>query len=218
MKKRRTVIVRLQGGVGNQLFQYAAAYAIAKERHAELILDSTTGFTSDVFRRSFRLSHFTLSGKIADAEDMQSSGVMSSAVSRIYRKTEWILMTRFGFYYMPRFLRPQFGNPLVLDGYYQSYRYFSAFQAALRVEFQIKQEVISKAAEKWRAVIGSEDAIALHVRRNSYERKCSAEYYISAVRRLRAERPRAKVFIFADDHRWVRENLLPFFGGKPDTN
>src|ERR1039458_2188296 len=113
MKEERTVIVRLQGGIGNQFFQYATAYAIAKERDAELILDPTTGFTNDPFRRSFRLSCFTLSGKIADAEDLQSSSVVSSIVSRMYRKTEWILNTRFGLYYLPRLLRPQFGNPLV---------------------------------------------------------------------------------------------------------
>jgi predicted O-methyltransferase YrrM len=85
----------------------------------------------------------------------------------------------------------------------------------LRAEFQIKREVISREAEKWQAIIASEDSIALHVRRSSYERKCSAEYYINAVRKLRAEQPRAKVFIFADDHRWVTENLLPFFEASP---
>ena len=122
MKKRRTVLVRLQGGLGNQLFQYATAYAAAKERKAELILDSITGFARDPFQRSFRLSCLTLSGKIADTKDMQSRNAGSSVISRAYRKLEWILNTRFGYYYLPRFLRPQFGNPLVLDGYYQSYR------------------------------------------------------------------------------------------------
>lgn len=213
MSNKRKVIVKLQGGLGNQLFQYAAAYAAAKERNAELILDPTTGFTNDPYRRSFRLSYFTLSGKIADAKDMQSRGAMPSMVSGLYRKTEWILCTRFGIYYLPRLLRPQFGSPLIMDGYYQSYRYFSAFREALSAELQVKPEVISKTAERWRKIIANEDAIAVHVRRNNYANKCSAGYYASAVHKLSSERPGAKVFIFADDHRWVADNLLPVFDG-----
>lgn len=52
----RLIYVHLCGGLGNQLFQYATALALAKQRGAELVVDTQTGFTSDrQFRRTFAL-------------------------------------------------------------------------------------------------------------------------------------------------------------------
>lgn len=50
------IYVHLCGGLGNQLFQYSTALALAKERGAELVIDTQTGFDSDrQFRRTFAL-------------------------------------------------------------------------------------------------------------------------------------------------------------------
>ena len=52
----RLIYVHLCGGLGNQLFQYATALALAKQRGAELVVDAQTGFASDrQFRRTFAL-------------------------------------------------------------------------------------------------------------------------------------------------------------------
>jgi hypothetical protein len=210
---KRKVIVRLQGGVGNQLFQYAAAYAAAKQYDAELILDANTGFKLDPYHRSFRLSHFNLSGKVANEEDLESIGFLSEGISRIYRKVEWILMSRYGIYHMPWLFRAQLFNPIVYDGYWQSYRYFDHHRAGLMTEFQVKKEVVMRTTDRWRSLLEEEDAVAVHVRRNNYAHVCPLEYYIAAARRLRAHRPRARFFIFTDDCQWVRESLLPIMNG-----
>ena len=52
------VIVGLKGGLGNQLFQYAAAKNIALENQTELLIDEITGFKEDPYNRSFALFDF----------------------------------------------------------------------------------------------------------------------------------------------------------------
>jgi Glycosyl transferase family 11 len=65
MKKQR-LIVRLKGGLGNQMFQYAAGRALCLQNDAELILDATSGFIRDnVYRRTFQLNQFPLKVKQA---------------------------------------------------------------------------------------------------------------------------------------------------------
>jgi len=61
------VIVQLNGGLGNQLFQYATGYAVAKCKGVSLKLD-VSAFASDP-QRSFRLHYFNISGSIAAKSD-----------------------------------------------------------------------------------------------------------------------------------------------------
>jgi hypothetical protein len=48
---RPLIIARLAGGLGNQLFIYAAATALAQDRQARLKLDATLSFKYDGYRR-----------------------------------------------------------------------------------------------------------------------------------------------------------------------
>ena len=60
----KNVIAHLMGGIGNQMFQYACAKAIAKRNNANLLLDTKTGFLLDkVYKNSFYLNSFNLDYK-----------------------------------------------------------------------------------------------------------------------------------------------------------
>ena len=60
------VVVRFGGGLGNQMFQYAAARAAALRTQSELVLDSYSGFSRDkVYERSFELEGFPIAGRSA---------------------------------------------------------------------------------------------------------------------------------------------------------
>jgi hypothetical protein len=203
----RKIIVRLQGGFGNQLFQYATAFAAARRLQAELILDPTRRFVNDPYRRSFRLSNCNITARIASPQELESVGRLSVTLSRAYRKAEWILMTRFGRYHLPWLFRPRFENPIVFDGYGQSYKYFNSIGDVLTGEFSIRREALSGAAREWGEIFTSEQAVALHVRRIEYRNLCPIKYYENAVRTLTAAHPLAKFYIFADDHNWAKENL-----------
>lgn len=62
------VIVQLAGGLGNQLFQYAAARAFAERSRAELVIDASTGFARDFeYGRSYALARFPITARKATA-------------------------------------------------------------------------------------------------------------------------------------------------------
>jgi hypothetical protein len=59
--ERNKIIVRLKGGLGNQMFQYAAARSIAERNQMKLLLDARSGFQTDkVYRRNFSLDYFNI--------------------------------------------------------------------------------------------------------------------------------------------------------------
>jgi Glycosyl transferase family 11 len=58
---KQQVIVRLKGGLGNQMFQYAAGRALAIRTGMQLTLDITSGFIRDrVYQRTFALGVFPI--------------------------------------------------------------------------------------------------------------------------------------------------------------
>ena len=59
------VVDRLKGGLGNQLFIYAAARRLCLKNNVPLILDITSGFQRDYYQRSYRLNHLNIKAEIA---------------------------------------------------------------------------------------------------------------------------------------------------------
>ena len=63
---KRKIITQLSGGLGNQMFMYAAARAIALRMNADLYLDCKHGFKNDrLYRRNFALNHLDIKFKEA---------------------------------------------------------------------------------------------------------------------------------------------------------
>ncbi|MBK8637475.1 MAG: hypothetical protein IPN92_04035 [Chromatiaceae bacterium] len=67
------IIVRIKGGIGNQLFCYAAARRLSLVSQVELILDDVTGFVRDHrYRRAYALDHFAIPcRKVTPSERME---------------------------------------------------------------------------------------------------------------------------------------------------
>ncbi|MCD4742989.1 MAG: hypothetical protein K8R67_10995, partial [Desulfobacteraceae bacterium] len=55
------IIPRILGGLGNQLFCYAAARRLALMNNAELVIDAVSGFVRDCnYQRYYQLDHFSI--------------------------------------------------------------------------------------------------------------------------------------------------------------
>jgi hypothetical protein len=199
------VIVKLYGGLGNQMYQYAAGKALALKIKTNLYLDDSWFVeikgNKDVTQRVFELQPFGIEKNPLSLWDR-----ISLKASPLVEFKE----SKFGYNKDFRTLK---GN-VVLDGYWQSYKYFDDYAAEIRTTFKFPK--LSGDTRKLLERINSVNSISLHVRRGDYVTRKSTndfhgvlgnKYYLSALKKIVTDVKDPYVFIFSDDPQWCRQNL-----------
>jgi hypothetical protein len=202
------VIMRLYGGLGNQMFQYAAGLALARRLGTSLSLD-TRWFdprrrpgATDHLTRPYQLHLFGIDGR---------PSVKARVLAALRRPP---VFTEAGFSYQPEFERLR--GDTILDGYWQSYRYFAGFEDEVRVRFAFPPVRSEAARGLLQRIDDHPGSVALHVRRGDYAtspklRKriglLPAAYYQNALATLRNRVESPRVFVFSDDIDWCRQAL-----------
>jgi Glycosyl transferase family 11 len=213
---KRHIIVALSGGLGNQLFQYAAGRSLSLSLNCDLALD-LSWFLGDQ-NREYGLKNFNLPVNILDSTSRFPFGI-EAIKARIFKR---FYKTRFG---LPVFKEPHFhyvsnfqaiNSPVVLDGYFQSDRYFLEHEDQIRRDLNFSGAYPEKCLSVYKK-IQEYDAIAVHVRRGDYlsskknaaiYHSLSIEYYLEAVKDIAKGLANPHCFIFSDDISWARENLV----------
>ncbi|MFB9844066.1 alpha-1,2-fucosyltransferase [Mucilaginibacter ginsenosidivorans] len=214
-------MTRLQGGLGNQMFQYAAALKLAVSHGTKLYLDtrslSASAGTTDITPRRYALDAFHVSAETAPGAVLDGifekkgfnsvfKRIMNRRV-RIYREGVMAFDTRL------ENIRP----PVYLDGYWQSEKYFIDIEPKIRAEFSFSENLLSAGDVHWLNRLKACESVAVHVRRGDYissvpvrERHgvCGAEYYEDAMRLLNERFAGLNFFIFSDEPPWVKEQML----------
>ena len=118
--------------------------------------------------------------------------------------------------YDPRFA--SLGPHVRLKGYWQSEKFFKAFEDTIREDLQILTPP-SAQNQALLEQITSQNAVSLHVRRGDYVTNpmanarhgtCDLGYYKAAIDYIAGHMQEAPVFyIFSDDIAWVKHNLIP---------
>lgn len=213
-----SVSVRLVGGLGNQMFQYAAARAVALRNQVPLTLDlSWFGTDPD---RQFALSPFNI-----DAMLMSANGVgrgKASLLDRIERRLRRIVGWPSGG--VPVYAERSFRfdpaihavkAPVALDGYFQSALYFEAIREQIAQDFTLREAAEGLTADMLDCIVQS-DAICVHIRRgdyvsnsaaNAYHGTCSLAYYRDGLELVRQGLDSPHCFVFSDDPDWVKANF-----------
>lgn len=193
------IVSQLVGGLGNQLFQYAAGRCLAEACGAELGLDLSAFTTYGL--HDYSLQHFRIIGK-AVTPDMPQYPV------RVFKEAN-------GFQFDPAFNTLRDG--IVLNGYWQSEKYFAAIADTIRDEFQVIHSLTGNNLELAER-ISSTNSVSIHVRRgdyvsNSYSdqilESLDLEYYHRSLEELCRVEDDLHCFVFSDDPTWVRTHLRP---------
>jgi hypothetical protein len=209
------IVVRLAGGLGNQMFQYAAGRALSLRTGLPLVLD----------RRHYNRPREH--GYALGAFPLADTAVEPARLPPLPRERPlaWFLerLTGRG---LPR--REERGpgfdpaiaaitGPAWIDGYFQSERYFADHADTIRAELS-PPPATDEGNARWLAEITAEPhAVSLHVRRGDYvsnarfaarHGSCTPAYYERALAHV-AGRMGADpvIFAFSDDPDWVRGNL-----------
>lgn len=200
------------GGLGNQLYNYAIGFALAKKYEDALTLDISPYRFSP---RPYVLDHFTLSYPAVSICPASRDAKLSRMFARIRRilttnrhgRCKWIKE-------LPE-TRNQYGNydfshkkSLYLEGYWQHYRYFDAYRDLLCKEFQLKKEYISDACAALIAECTARDSVAVHIRRGDYEASwvLPDSYYHRAFEAVNQKLEAPHYYIFCEDVAYVKEH------------
>ena len=205
------VIVRLRGGLGNQLFQFAAAYSLARHNNTELKSDLYT-YTKHPLRK-YELHHFNIQLPEASRQEVhQFTG--DNFVARYFNKKS-------NYFYCPKvFAQPHYHFyedffslpvPIYLSGYWQSEKYFAGIADQVRrmVTASVKLDARN---EDLISTIRSCDSVSVHIRRSDYNQgsffqPMPMDYYRKALKFIGEKIGSPRYFIFSDDIEWSRKQL-----------
>lgn len=214
------IIIKLQGGLGNQMFQYAFATIIAKKNNTAVYLDKNffaltekkVGFTP----RNFELNIFD--NLYLEASPRQVCSFYNlSFINKIKRKLK--------FNYPKIFKESVFGfnqsalqiqAPAYLEGYFQSSKYFTAYEGLIKQLFLFPINELDNLNKKLLSTIKNTDTISVHIRRGDYAEDkvtqqfhgcCNVEYYMNGISLMMDRYASHTLVFFSDDSDWVKEKF-----------
>lgn len=215
------IVSSVIGGLGNQMFQYAAGRALSLSRGTPFALDISL-FAGYKLHQGFELQRvFGCTTPIATKEEMRNilGWQTQPVVRRALMRPGLSMLRRPGFVVEPHFHFWPGINDVPADcclfGYWQSEKYFRAAEEAIRSDFAFVLPPNQRNGELADRIRQS-SAVSLHVRRGDYAQDaktkavyglCSLEYYRAAIRHIAERVDNPSFFIFSDDPLWVRNNL-----------
>lgn len=212
------VITRIKGGLGNQLFCYAASRRLAFVNNLELVIDDVTGFVRDhQYQRQYALNNFSIPiRKATSFERLEPFERYRRGLAKIisrhrsYNQRDYIEQE--GDDFDSRLLTVKPHGTLYLDGYWQSEQYFKDIEPIIRKDLSIippdDETNVSLARQ-----IQNSLAVAVHVRffdnplDNGFT-NASAEYYEKAILKINSFFPDAHFYIFSDQPAAARRLVL----------
>lgn len=214
--------VRIFGGIGNQMFQYAMAKALATRHNLELLLDTSLAVQAKT--RPYRLDAFSVSSPKLPTRIAQNMIRVACSRRTAIKPVSRLLCASAGFELAEETRQHAFdpsldararslpdGHTLCLHGYWQCPEYFTADADIIRREFQVKLPP-SPANQALLRLIQASNSVSLHVRRGDYltlkpPPVLTLAYYIAAVQIVAARLANPHFFVFSDDMAWARQNL-----------
>lgn len=194
------IITKLVGGLGNQMFQYAAGRKLSNYYGTILKLDITKFKLQPGVKRRYALSIFNIQENFATPEDIRKS-------ANYYFQKRTVE-------YFP--LPLNFKNSdIYLDGFWQSEKYFKDIEKTIREDFIFK-ELPNSYAKRWQSIIKKSNSVSVHIRMGDYARNpienkkfglLPLAYYHNALEIISKKAKNPEVFVFSDEISWAKAKI-----------
>lgn len=223
------IIIKLRGGLGNQLFQYAAAYQLSLLYKHDNIYFELSEFKYDK-QRNLSLNKLKIEKGIPLPYKIKKSLYykVSSCLEKKYPDIVKIMgkcfisdelirsmLARIGFFYctydnpnIPKSL----GNSknIFLSNYFQNIKYSSKVIGKLKKQF-VPQKKVEKKFDDFLKLIKKQCSICIHIRLGDYQKNslhevCNINYYEKAICEINKHVENPVYIIFSDDKNFVREH------------
>ncbi len=214
------IVSRIEGGMGNQMFQYGLARILALKRNATVLLD-TSFFNQTEKRlghtpRKFELAIFNNHYIKASDSDILSFQHLSK-INKVKKKL--------GLNYPKLYQESSFhfnekvwdiSLPVYLKGFFQSYLYFVGHEDFIRQLFSFPIDSLDQVNKELLTTFKKSNTIAIHIRRGdyvndthtaAYHGSCDIDYYIKSIKLLTSKSKDFTLVFFSDESDWVEEQF-----------
>ena len=206
------IVVKIFGGLGNQLFQYAVGRAVAIHHQVPLKLDLTAYETSKI-HNGYRLDQFNIEADIATPAEISSLKGANNLFCRALRKAGLVKNKT---YYAEKQrtiydLSVFSESERYLYGYWQNETYFFTIREILLKELSPKVP-LSLQAQIHLSRIQNVNAVSIHVRRGDYLNHpeigvLDVDYYKKAEEYIMSNVETPVFFVFSNDLDWCKQNF-----------
>ncbi len=212
------VIVNLKGGLGNQLFEYASALAIAKARDQELVFD-TQSFKNDSYGRQFGLNNFKIDNSCFSEQELASFNDLSivERVKNYLNSRNEKLYYSLGDLEMDLSILKSNPKHQYLNGYFANPAYFDSIRTKLLQNITLKDTLKSQVFIDKELWVKQNQFISVHIRRADYISDKGAnqlfetlgrDYYDRCISYFESIETNSKKFLFfSDDIEWVKSEF-----------
>jgi hypothetical protein len=215
------IIIRLTGGLGNQMHQYAFGIYLRKHIGYELLIDESflnlNANKLNITKRNFELYRFNVTKK-------KYNGILSNYFLNLLLKSNAFL--RLIFLYLFRiknlynntvnFVQFKTCKIIYLDGVFGTISQYNEVKNEIKAEFNIANEY-KKLKEEVENSIIKHNSLAIHVRRTDYLKPESVhvvlglEYYKQAIEIILEKVSIPTIYLFGDDEDWIKSNLITLY-------
>lgn len=213
------IISLLKGGLGNQLYQYASAKALAEKNKTSIWLDLSF-LNKDIpnaTKRNFDLHYFSLikskDVKVINDSNLRLPKKIIQKVAVKALKKVILEYVETGNHFNADFFKSN--RSVAIDGYFQSYKYFDFLRHQLFHDFQLIEPLDDRNLKALELILSC-NSVCIHVRRgdyvslqnaNEFHGLCDLNYYMEAMTIIHSKIQNPHFFIFSDDIPWCRSQF-----------
>ena len=202
------LIIRIIGGLGNQMFQYAYAKALQQKGYKVKI--DISAFDTYKLHGGYQLDKFDLDLEAAAKEEIKSfykKDIVSQILNRLNIKNT--IIKENGLAFKKRLLKPS--DNTYIQGYFQSEQYLSNLDNINEI-FTINKEISNYSKDIKKLILDSTNSCSIHIRRGDYIddpifEVCEVDYYDKAMNFISKKTTDITYFVFSNDVQWVKENI-----------
>ena len=216
---RRNVTVEVIGGLGNQLFCYAAGLNLSKKTSSPLILDISLvgigGTNHGKTLLSFNLGNVKVKDRVTKISGFTFLKRLDNKIALLVPFYDYIRNNKSNVYtareigFEPAFAALE--KPMYLKGYFQSYKYLENITSELFEMFKISNP--SNWFESKLSLLEELNPTIIHIRRGDYLKLqddfglLPMRYYLEAISRLDDDERNKPIWIFSDSPEIVTSEI-----------